>query len=716
VRDISSHSIRPAGRHLLTIGRELIHDPYAAVVELVKNAYDADSKDVHIVFRGELERSRYSIDIRDRGHGMSKETVVNAWLVPSTRHKLHSRRSPGGRTMQGRKGVGRYASSILGNDLLLQTTDPSGEQTTVCLLWSDFERAEYLHDVEVLVETNRTQASPGTLLHITGDQTMVAAWDREQFRRLRFELKKLMSPFNLSPEQEFQVRLTIKDFPGCEDIDEIVKPFPIFDFFDYRIAGIVRSDGTGSLTYSNRKSGDPEESFGFQLGRTGTGCGEVELDIRVYDRDKESIDELIKRGLHEESGNYLGKNAARAVLNDYNGIGVYRHGFRIRPLGDPEFDWLVLNKRRVQNPSIRLGTDQVIGYVQIQLEEQSGLIEKSARDGLKDNEAFHNLQHVAIEVIRQLEERRFVYRRAAGLSKKAPSARSALSKLLSFDKLKKSVELTLDEGGVDKKIKAEIISAIESEQEDKTKIVEEIAEIVAIYQGQATLGKIINVILHEGRKPLNYFKNQILNLNHWNSEFTRTKKAEVADRLVSIADGLQQNADIFVKLFERLDPLATARRQSRKPINLKNAIREAFAVFEQDFQRKSIELQIEGPNDLKISASTQDMYAIFTNLADNSIFWMDQANSPQKRIQVTIQADGEGLDFIDYKDTGPGIDPKNIESQIIFEPHFSTKPHGTGLGLAIAGESASRNDLELKAFDSKGGAYFRLQPKEEVAQ
>lgn len=36
VHDSNSYKIRPAGRHLLTIGRELIQNSYAAVVELVK--------------------------------------------------------------------------------------------------------------------------------------------------------------------------------------------------------------------------------------------------------------------------------------------------------------------------------------------------------------------------------------------------------------------------------------------------------------------------------------------------------------------------------------------------------------------------------------------------------------------------------------------------------------------------------------------------------
>ena len=55
---------------------------------------------------------------------------------------------------------------------------------------------------------------------------------------------------------------------------------------------------------------------------------------------------LFSRGLRDGSGRDLGKAEAKRLLDAYNGIGVYRNGFRIRPLGDPDFDWLELNKRR----------------------------------------------------------------------------------------------------------------------------------------------------------------------------------------------------------------------------------------------------------------------------------------------------------------------------------------------------------------------------------
>ena len=129
------HKIRPAGRHILTIGRDLIQNAHAAVLELVKNAYDADSPDVDIRFRISRDRKSHYISIIDHGHGMTRDDVINKWLVPSTSDKLIRRDSPSGRVMQGRKGVGRYAASVLGRDLLLETVTSEGERTEVYVEW-----------------------------------------------------------------------------------------------------------------------------------------------------------------------------------------------------------------------------------------------------------------------------------------------------------------------------------------------------------------------------------------------------------------------------------------------------------------------------------------------------------------------------------------------------------------------------------------------------
>ena len=709
-----TYRIRPAGRHILTIGRDLIQDVYAAVVELVKNAYDADSPDVNIKFMTNPDHSGYSIIISDHGHGMSKDTVINKWMVPSTRDKLDRRISPSGRVMQGRKGVGRYAASILGTDLLLETVTAEGEKTTVYVEWENFEDAEYLDDVEILIETTEVSEPPGTQLTMAGDIELLADWDKKQFEKLRFELKKLKSPVSAAlSDDDFCIILKVEGFPAVEDISETIESFPIFDLFDYKIAGKISADGNGILTYSSQKvRNTADESILFDTGGP-TGCGELDIDVRVYDRDKDAIDSLIGRGLKDESGNYVGKLQARQLLNASNGIGVYRNGFRIRPLGDAEFDWLKLNHQRVQNPSLRIGSNQAIGYVQIQSDEQSGLIEKSARDGLRENAAFGHLKEITTKVIAELETRRFDYRMKAGLGRPIIKVERELERLFSFDELKRDVLERLTKSGIDPKTSNKIIDIISREEEDKNKIATEIRQAVAIYQGQATLGKIINVILHEGRQPLSYFRNQIPNLRYWYKSFRKTENLENLEKSLSIVEGIGMNAEFFVNLFNKLDPLAAGKRSKKEPLALKKEIENVLAVFEQEMKSQKVIAEITGSDDFRFSSWRQDVNAIFTNLVDNSLYWMSEKKILKRKIIIELSTDGNSLLHVDYRDTGPGIEPRFIANEVIFEPHFSTKPSGTGLGLAIAGEAAARNDLELKAFESEEGAWFRLQPKME---
>jgi signal transduction histidine kinase len=713
-----TYKIRPAGRHILTIGRDLIQDSYAAVVELVKNAYDADSPDVQVAFHAKPDYSGYSVVIEDHGHGMSRDTVINKWMVPSTRDKFDRHTSPAGRIMQGRKGIGRYAASILGSELLLETTTAQGEKTTAFVQWADFEKAQYLDDVEILIETSYTAKVSGTRLTITGDSQFLADWNQAQFRKLQFELKKLMPPVNVSDKtthsgDEFRIHLTVNGFNEVQNINEVVEPYPIFDLFDYKISGKIDASGHGVLLYSQQKARNSvEEQIPFENGKP-TGCGELVFDIRVYDREKEAIDSLIGRGLKDESGNYVGKLQARQLLNEYNGIGVYRNGFRIRPLGDADFDWLKLNEQRVQNPSLRVGSNQVIGYVQIQPEDISELIEKSARDGLRENAAFDCLKTITKAVIAKLEERRFEYRRKAGLSRPVFKTEQAFEGLFSFEELKKTVRSKLATKGVDKETTEEVIGIISEDEDDKNKVAEELRQAIAIYQGQATLGKIINVVLHEGRRPLGYFRNQIPRIQKKTVSFKSNHDVETANELATLAEGIGTNADSLVNLFQRIDPLAAGKRTQKHSLNLKKIISNSLFVFENDLRENNIEIKVEVPDGLTYSCWQQDIVAVFVNLIDNSLYWMTEKKSSKREISITAATNGANLAYIDYRDTGPGIEPNLITSGVIFEPQFSTKPQGTGLGLAIAGEAAMRNNLELEALESDTGAYFRLQPKQE---
>lgn len=706
---LSSYEIRPAGRHVLTIGEDLIQDQYAAIVELVKNCYDADSPDAVITFCKIPENDCLEIRIEDHGHGMSTTDIINKWLVPSTDYKLGTRKSPRGRVMQGRKGIGRYAASILGDDLKLQTVDPNGIETSLYLQWSQLAQYQYLDQIQIPIKTKQTTKKSGTVLIMRSKLSKNDYWTDKAFKKLRFELKKLIPPKADSTfDTNFEITLVFDNF--FENIDdnvsEIIKPYPILDFYDYRISGDISTEGFGTLIYENKKiKNGAIEYIPFDYGATR--CGALTVDIRVYDRDKNAIDQLISRGLQDESGDYVTKQQARRLLNDVNGIGVYRNGFRIRPLGDADFDWLKLNEQRVQNPSLKIGSNQVVGYVHVESEEISGLEEKSARDGLKNNDAYESLKKITCAVIGELEQRRFVFRRKLGLSNPTKKLERQLDGLYDYAPLKKSVTTTLEKAEMSNSVIEEIMDIISKEERKKNEAIEEIKRAVAVYQGQATLGKIINIILHEGRRPLNYFKNQIPNLRFYGERFMQKRDENSYDEIVRLTNGISDNAGIFVNLFGRLDPLSAKRRETKNEFSLYDAICGAVSVFKVECESKEIETYVECPSDIRFIGWKQDIYTIIVNLLDNSIFWIVEKKCNERKINIIVKKIEKGF-VLDYTDSGPGISNELLESGVIFDPEFTTKPHGTGLGLSIAGESATRNNLTLTAVQSDSGAHFIL--------
>ncbi|HEM5234589.1 TPA: sensor histidine kinase, partial [Streptococcus suis] len=103
----------------------------------------------------------------------------------------------------------------------------------------------------------------------------------------------------------------------------------------------------------------------------------------------------------------------------------------------------------------------------------------------------------------------------------------------------------------------------------------------------------------------------------------------------------------------------------------------------------------------------QDFTTIFANLIDNSLYWMEEQKTQNRKITVILKQSSDEM-CIDYHDSGPGINEELIKSAVIFEPEFTGKSEGSGLGLPISGEAANRNGFSLTAIVSKNGAHFRL--------
>ena len=125
----------------------------------------------------------------------------------------------------------------------------------------------------------------------------------------------------------------------------------------------------------------------------------------------------------------------------------------------------------------------------------------------------------------------------------------------------------------------EVISLITNEEENKEKTVEGIRQAVATYQGQATLGKIMTVVMHEGRRPLNYFRNEVPRIARFQKKLQETGERKNIDEILEIAEGVKTNAATFSDLFKRLDPLASGRQLSPKELKIKEEIQQMFFYF-----------------------------------------------------------------------------------------------------------------------------------------
>lgn len=727
----SSQKIRPAARLIKTIGQDLIKDVYAAIVELVKNSYDADSPDVIVKFHFHENKNRLSVIVEDHGHGMSIDTVINKWLVPATDDKLNRKRSDKGRALQGRKGIGRFAAAILGENILLQTTS-NGETTSLILDMPELEKIKYLDEFNIPIDTQKTDKKNGTIIEIEKNnvtaEDIQAIWTPRQLRKLFIELRSLTAPidaYQIAKDQGFDINhdsfdmeLVFDDFP-VEDFSKKtikVKPFPILDLYDYKISGKIDSEGNARLLFDNRNiPGLPSEEIKINIqidNKNGQHHpGDIFVDLRVYDRDADSIDNIIKRGLKDpDTGEFVGKQEARRILDEYYGVGIYREQFRIRPYGEQSFDWLDLDKKRVQNPSFKIGHNQVIGFVYVRPEETSKLQEKSARDGLMENGAYFGLITEVCRTLNELEVRRVRYREKSLKGGRARTFEDEISLLFDFDHAKREISKELDEIGISESQRENITEAVgrvlDKEKNKKSEYVRKIRDTIAIYQGQATLGKITHVLLHEGRKHIKYISETIPRIGKWAGQLAKSPDHILEDKLKERSERTLTHANGLASLFKKIEPLARTRRGANKILNIQKELENSFAIFSSELEASNILFEVN--NELEtaaIYANEVDLITIFSNLIENSIFWLSHNKEKERNIKVHILEEENKL-IIEYKDTGPGFQGGNLG--LMFEPGYSMKPDGTGLGLALAGEAMSRIGGTIEAKHANEGAVFEL--------
>lgn len=125
-------------RHISQLGRELVTDFVTALVELIKNSYDADAYGVKIIL-DKPNTPHSKIVLVDTGFGMTQADFENKWMVIGTNNKITVPYTPKGRKKAGKKGIGRFSVERLAEKVKI-VSFPNGEAPyEVNINWNGFE-------------------------------------------------------------------------------------------------------------------------------------------------------------------------------------------------------------------------------------------------------------------------------------------------------------------------------------------------------------------------------------------------------------------------------------------------------------------------------------------------------------------------------------------------------------------------------------------------
>ena len=225
-------------------------------------------------------------------------------------------------------------------------------------------------------------------------------------------------------------------------------------------------------------------------------------------------------GLAHERGATLAD--VRRDLDAAAGINIYRDGFRVLPYGEPRNDWLRLDLRRVQNPTMRLSNNQIMGYVLISADKNPQLHDQSNREGLIEGPALDDLRELVKMVLAELETRRYTIRRQSETGQQTAPAGGLFTGLDLTD----ISDLVRKQHPDDTRL-LELVQERERELELRVKVVQ---EVLARYRRLATLGQLVDTVLHDGRAPLAKIGNEA-HLGQRDIERTQTDNGNLLSRL-----------------------------------------------------------------------------------------------------------------------------------------------------------------------------------------
>lgn len=716
--------IRPYARLLTMLGEQLIKNEQIALAELIKNSYDADADWVKVSFvnfgydekKNEIFKTKDSkIIVEDNGCGMTLKVIEDSWMNPATPNKKtreneEIKTTPKKhRIIQGEKGIGRFAILKLGRDIKI-TTRPEDENTEYVI---DYKLSQYDDDfltedgkdkqlfiddinipvseqtpfllVDRKVTVNNTVFEKGnnhgTIIEISN---LKGEWSFEKIKKVNAESQKLESIFEKIFSEKKKEDLFEIGFECNSDrllySDETIKELSslLENSAVLKITNGLYSEKEGRFTYkinnvpyalslkdsqisglSVFKERFAEKNLFDETEIRNTTCGDFKFNFFVFDFAAD-----------KESAYYLGKKDKETIKE--HRIYLYRDHIRVAPYGDPDNDWLEIDKKRgVGRAGDYLSNDQVVGFVDISKQGNPRLKDKTNREGLIEEgnatRDFIVLLHSFLLFIRQ-----HAYRQYQEIVKQQKEQQISKLKVVDnhFSRLKESI------GENTKAILAynDLYKSYQIEKKFYQNRLDNTEDLAAVGLSVETASHDMSMMLTKGVDAIDNLIKDI--------DGGVLTDEQVENELHSI-----RGIFSFVKDQMRdIQLMFKSSKQRRRPIRFEDLLGKVEKIYKRTLNREHIEYSVIKTGSPIVAKCTDAVILqLLINLFDNAVYWLGTPDIVEKKITITL--DGEKQQVI-FSDNGPGI--RDDDKPFIFEAFYSGKEDGRGLGLYIARQLLQR--------------------------
>ena len=660
---------------LRRLGEELITSFDQGIVELVKNAYDADALrcTVELV---DTDKRGGTVVVTDDGNGMSIEDIRDGWFVLGRSRKNPSERTARHRLPAGSKGLGRLGALRLGDEALLITrprAEPEVEHL-VHIRWPEFDDHEIIEDISIDILSRHSTNPPGTHVEIRGLRNEVG---QSAVVRLARELVLLSDPFG--DPSGFAPELVAPEF---KQLEALVRT-QYFEEYAFRLEAHLNRQGSASAKVFDRSgnvrwvSSKNDFSERYQ-------APEADFELWVF---------LVSGSSFEGRTATLGE--LRSWLRQTGGVHLYHRGLRVRPYGDPGHDWLDMNLSRSRDPELRPSTNTSVGRMTV-LDENEQLLQKTDRMGFVENTAFNELKTFGIAALEWMQRERLAVREAQKENEKVETNQQVAE---AEEKLSQAIS------SLPMPVRRDVARATRELASAKSSELNQVRDELVLYQTLASVGTTVSVFAHEIEGPATDLTASAKAVQR---RASRALGSKYECTLGSQISAVIRSSELLAR-FATL-PLGLLRKSKRRRavLDVNKAVDEIVTLFKPYLLDARIEPVCEfsvEPGEVRCSVAAIE--SVLSNLITNSVkaFKREGVHIADRKLLVRTSITSDRV-LISVLDSGPGIPIRLRDS--IWLPGITSDENGTGLGLTIVRDTVKGMGGNATAIPNSelGGAEF----------